>query len=59
MRDQIASNVALDDGCRHMALELITVLCESAPGMMRKFPALHSTIVPLCLQVGYPLASMT
>jgi hypothetical protein len=48
---QLASNAALDDGCRSLALELVVGLCEQAPGMMRKLPDLVPLIVPVCLKV--------
>jgi hypothetical protein len=40
-------NEEIEDDVRHSYVELIITLCERAPGMMKKLPAIHDFVVGL------------
>lgn len=45
----IAKEAGLDEGTRRLALEVLVVICEEAPAMARKFPALVQQLIPLLI----------
>eukprot|EP00039_Didymoeca_costata_P032768 m.39311 g.39311 ORF g.39311 m.39311 type:complete len:1107 (+) comp9534_c0_seq1:244-3564(+) len=45
----IASSNDLELGCKRLALEVLMIICEEAPGMAKKFPTLIEKLVPLLI----------
>ena len=48
---QIGNNAEMEDGTRHLALELLVTVSEKAPAMVRKFPNFTSLAVPMALNL--------
>eukprot|EP00965_Chrysotila_dentata_P123462 4080480-Pleurochrysis_carterae.AAC.1 len=47
----IASNADLEDSVRHLALEFLLTVAESAPTLARKLPDFCGMAVPVALQM--------